>query len=96
MYVFQMGYTLPTVATSLRVNYERFLYPYELFLVKQGKLEVRGWYGKVAPSACCLCCVKVGLFNGVCVMKNHHKMWCGVLGCPSHQGIKTLKGYGFL
>lgn len=38
----QVGYSSLTVAGSLRVNYERYLYPYELFLVKNGKLEVRG------------------------------------------------------
>ena len=37
-----MKFASLTVASSLRVNYERYLYPYELFLVKNGKIEVRG------------------------------------------------------
>ena len=36
-----MKYTNHTVAGSLRVNYERYLYPYERFLVKMGKLELK-------------------------------------------------------
>ena len=36
-----MKYTNHTVAGSLRVNYERYLYPYERFLVKTGKLELK-------------------------------------------------------
>ena len=36
-----MKYTNHTVASSLRVNYERYLYPYERFLVKTGKLELK-------------------------------------------------------
>ena len=36
-----MKYTNHTVAGSLRVNYERYLYPYERFLIKTGKLELK-------------------------------------------------------
>ena len=35
----QLGYG-PTVAGSIRVNYEKYLYPYEIFLAKSGQLEV--------------------------------------------------------
>lgn len=40
-----MGYSTVTVASSLRVHYERYLFPYELFLLKKGKLEVRTFRG---------------------------------------------------
>lgn len=36
-----MKYSNHTVAGSLRANYERYLYPYERFLVKIGKLELK-------------------------------------------------------
>ena len=36
-----MKYSNHTVASSLRVNYERYLYPYEKFLVKARKLELQ-------------------------------------------------------
>ena len=35
-----MSYDNHTVAGSLRVNYEKFLYPYEIFLVSNGQLKV--------------------------------------------------------
>ena len=34
-----MGYG-PTVAGTIRVNYEKYLYPYEIFLAKNGKMDV--------------------------------------------------------
>ena len=36
----QMGYG-PTAAGTIRVNYEKYLYPYEIFLAKNGKMDVR-------------------------------------------------------
>ena len=35
-----MGYG-PTVAGTIRVNYEKYLYPCEIFLAKNGKMDVR-------------------------------------------------------
>ena len=35
-----MGYG-PTAAGTIRVNYEKYLYPYEIFLAKNGKMDVR-------------------------------------------------------
>ena len=36
-----MGYDGIGVAGSIRTNYEKYLYPYEVFLAKQGSLKVR-------------------------------------------------------
>ena len=36
----EMNYDNHTVAGSLRVNYEKFLYPYEIFLVSNGQLKL--------------------------------------------------------
>lgn len=35
-----MRYDNHTVAGSLRINYEKFLYPYEIFQVKNEQLKV--------------------------------------------------------
>lgn len=35
-----MGYDNTSVSGSLRVNYEKMLYAYELFMMKNGCLEV--------------------------------------------------------
>ena len=43
-----MGYDNPTVAGSIRANYEKYLYPYEIFLVKNGKVQV--WGGALNPT----------------------------------------------
>ena len=39
--VAQMGFENLTVSGSLRVNYEKILYSYEMFMARNGCLEVR-------------------------------------------------------
>ena len=51
----QMGYG-PTAAGTIRVNYEKYLYPYEIFLTKNGKMDVR-----VCVCVCVCVCVHGGL-----------------------------------
>ena len=53
----QLGYSGAGVAGSIRQNYEKYLYPYEVFLAKRGNLTV-SWNFFYATS----CVVYGGIF----------------------------------
>ena len=60
-----MGYG-PTAAGTIRVNYEKYLYPYEIFLAKNGKMDVRVCVClRVCVFACVCVCVCVCVHGGL-------------------------------